>query len=291
MAATVLVLVPAIAGMFAAVVACAVLGGLAGIALQAENKVYQSQRNHEAERIYNSPDGPFVLYLRPFSITGAVSVDNPSHYGAAIHPGAHLPKTIDLETLIENAVSRFGALLKIGGDGTSIGAGRLELPLRAPWKEAFVQLSDRARAIVIVPGLSEGIRWELESLKERHLLLKCVLLVPPSRDGTPDWVRVRQLFYAIGMGFPEIGEQFSLSRFNNRGEPAVEMNVSRPRSYLADCVADVIADTEPDSAVSRWLVVRRWHAVQEPIIWMCLIPIVFGFGWLLVWVVQLFLFV
>ena len=149
----------------------------------------------------------------------------------------------------------------------------MELPLTGnDWREAFSELSDALDQSYIIPADSEGVLWEMQSLRDRALLDKCVLLLPPARDAQNYWCSVRRAYYRIGLGFPDFAEHVSISRMNNRGEPTVRVDAQgKPEHHLADFVADVIADRFPTERLTNAVgIARRWHRVRRPARWLTL---------------------
>ncbi|EJM69334.1 hypothetical protein PMI29_01957 [Pseudomonas sp. GM49] len=130
----------------------------------------QIHRDMVAHKIFDSGlTAPFALYLRPFSTT-----DRFSFYGLSTKWGG-----VDLESLIAYACKPWGLLLGLGREGDAVGAGKL-YSSDEEWEKKFAQLSDKASAIVVVPGVGRGSLFEIEWIIQHGLLDKTTFLMPPS---------------------------------------------------------------------------------------------------------------
>ena len=130
-------------------------------------------------RCYQERSPCYFLYLRPFFLTGRLSLANPE-YGQFPALVKHYSegKLIDFETMLELALRESGPLVALGQPGEMIGAGRLKVP-EEDWKPNFEALARGAKAIFVIPSHRTGTRWEIEWLQKEAYLSKCFFIMPP----------------------------------------------------------------------------------------------------------------
>ncbi len=132
-----------------------------------------------AEVLAADPRRP-VLFLRSFRDDDAeivVSVDNKGAVG-----------TERLEEAIGPPFSPYGPLVAIGKPGEEVphfGAARSYFG-DADWKGAIARWMDQALLLLVVPGMTKGLGWEMERIAERRHGHKMLMLMPPP-DGFLPW--------------------------------------------------------------------------------------------------------
>ncbi|MGA2405868.1 MAG: hypothetical protein ABSF81_03840 [Bacteroidales bacterium] len=156
-------------------------------------KKLQIDRDEVAGRLATGKHEDFFLYLRPFNSTGRLPITVRVNKVYTKFPGSS-PKTygeiedLDLEQELTRALEPCAPLVALGKPGEHIGAGLIKTDDQS-WQSLFLDLSSRATAIFIVPGTTEGTRWELDSLaKDEALRKKTILIIPPqmlNENGTP----------------------------------------------------------------------------------------------------------
>lgn len=124
------------------------------------------------------------------------------------------------------ALRTSGPIVAIGParSGTA-GAARVDVlflePADADWFAVFETVSLGSRAIVMLPGETQGVVQEIESLRRRRLLGKLILVMPALRrhPGIVPWLRVdveqvvrgweaaRERFGALGIVLPDYDPQ------------------------------------------------------------------------------------
>ncbi len=121
-----------------------------------------------------------VLLLRSFRDDDAeivVSVDDKGRV-----------ETDRLEEAIAPPFSPYGPLVAIGKPGEPMphfGAARAYFG-DADWKGAIARWMDQALVLLVVPGLTKGLGWEMERIAERRHGHKMLVLMPPP-DGFLPW--------------------------------------------------------------------------------------------------------
>lgn len=203
---------------------------------------------------------PFFLYLRSFSSDSA-SVENPAHSSMIIMPGYHRPGAVAWETFFAKAVERYGRLISLGTVTESATADRIVTSDRE-WRNDFILLATFADAIFIQPSARAGTLWEIEWLKRKLYLSKCIFVI----RGLPDEHELR----AIGVSLPPESRDpfFTIDSHGNVTRLHQGVNIrkqGRVLSAVADLVSLARANPQRDFA-SSW---KRFQAdlaelPQEP---------------------------
>jgi hypothetical protein len=105
-----------------------------------------------------APETPPVVYLRPF----AVDESGWGQIFSALLTAKMFTPVLSEEEQLARAVAPIGPLIAIGQPGESLptpGAARI---YPAHWRESVEDLLRRARLVILRPGTSEGVRWEVE---------------------------------------------------------------------------------------------------------------------------------
>lgn len=90
------------------------------------------------------------------------------------------------------------------------------------WKEVLRAVCKEAQMILVIPALTEGSSWEIESVVTNKLLHKAVFFMPPS-DGrekvwwTENWNSLRSWGSRMNLRLPEYSEAGSLLRLDALG--------------------------------------------------------------------------
>jgi len=98
------------------------------------------------------------------------------------------PSEVDLESLLSDAFSPDTPLIGLGEPGEAIGAGRVKSS-ETEWREDVEAFASAAEIILVIPSAHEGTKWEINYLKERGLLAKCIFVMPPftNRELSEEW--------------------------------------------------------------------------------------------------------
>jgi hypothetical protein len=135
----------------------------------------------------------FSLFLRPFSLTRKLPVQNPYKAVGNLWAGAvGESNTIDIETLLADAFSSETPLIGLGKPGEAVGVGRIDTS-ETQWKSEIEKLASAAQSIFVIPSDHEGTKWEINYLISNHFLSKTVFVMPPSRSDEVqfDWEKSR----------------------------------------------------------------------------------------------------
>lgn len=154
------------------------------------HRIVQAKLNLDVSQLVESLDKGndpiFFLYLRPFSTTGKVSLEQPisqtviTDMNIAMTP--FRAYNADFEFFLRKSLSGRGVVLGLGKPGEKIGVGRLEAS-EENWRETVVRLSERAKAIFVVPGKEEGTIWEILHIVSTPGLLEKSVFLLPRRQG------------------------------------------------------------------------------------------------------------
>lgn len=191
----------------------------------------QRRRDRRADRLLKQivdagksgkhPD--YVLFLRPFSTTGRLTVANPSRRWLPLLPRyfSH-QNTLEFETLLSEAIAPGMPLIALGRPGEHIGAGRVAIS-DEKWKEAFQLLVQHASWIVLIPNDQGETRWEVEWLASNGYFNKVVMLMPPKLksseiDIDSYWDQVRQGLKAAGIELPAYKPAGQFFRMRESGQ-------------------------------------------------------------------------
>ena len=148
----------------------------------------------------NTATDETLLFLRGFdddsiSIRSPIGVTGPAR---AVIPSVR----VRFEEHLAFCLMRNGLLSAIGRPGEmlpELGAARTYWPDDA-WQEAVRTTANRCRAVFVVAGNTDGLKWELEQLREWGLLSKTLILFPPDADRTKCSKRFKAAYGYLGLG-------------------------------------------------------------------------------------------
>jgi len=200
----------------------------------------QRRRDLRAMNIWHTlrdggmPEEPFVLYLRPFTSTDAMSEMKIST--VQVQSGMrHLiigTDNLEFETQIEQAVRPIGTMVGLGRPLEHEGAGRITLSDDI-WQQAIAALMAHAELIIMLPSPDGGTRWEVETLLGSELMEKTVIIDPPNHasrrkdyDPVGEWAEAREVFASKGYQLPEDEPDGQLVWFGTAQEPAARHHLS-----------------------------------------------------------------
>jgi hypothetical protein len=149
----------------------------------------QLLRNKDGEAIFRKvrlgQPAQFVLYLRPFFIASHAPVRIRDTGFTDTFSKEARPLEVDFEWIMAEGVQSVGPLLCLREpDETHVGGGRIEITPEQndtilDWKAAIDSLIELAALVLVIPSHTSGMIWELDRLKQRNLLHKCVFVIPP----------------------------------------------------------------------------------------------------------------
>src|SRR5262249_39286710 len=135
--------------------------------------------------------GPVVLFLRSFDVakSGLMArlLDALGYLLAVFTQSSHQGR-YDVDEKLDDAVGGRGLLVAIGDKRVSYGSAKLTVR-DEEWQEMFHALAKAAKLIVMLPGPSAAVLWELSQLlSERATLAKTVFAMPRQYSDGMDWL-------------------------------------------------------------------------------------------------------
>jgi len=124
-------------------------------------------------------DRPVVLFLRSFAVARSTLGHRLIGVVAAFTGGGG---RFDVEEKLDDAVGANAMLVAIGDKHVSYGSAKLTVG-DSEWQDMFRRLADSALLIVMMPGPSEAVLWELaQILGSPPLAAKTVFAMPRASD-------------------------------------------------------------------------------------------------------------
>ncbi len=140
--------------------------------------IYKNQINE----IKDLEGKPFVLYLREFKKENTKFYEGKylAEFGDRMEQFEDDP-TVNLETFIsEQTKIHFGELTGLGDPTESNAHESAKMIYTADdWREKLTQLLHACRFIIMLPGVSDGIKFELEHIRSLGLMHKLYFLTKP----------------------------------------------------------------------------------------------------------------
>ncbi len=131
---------------------------------------------------------PFVLYLRPFGLTGTVPLRNPSNrLGLPLPISADaMDVEVDFEIAIERQLCKKAPVVALGNASRETGPGLIQTD-DEDWQDRFQHLARAATLITVIPTYGEGTLWEMRWLREHSELSKLIGICPPKLLKHQQW--------------------------------------------------------------------------------------------------------
>lgn len=164
-----------------------------------------------AAQVASLPEGlaGHVLYLRAFRTEGRAMFRLPSDRAEFTGQGSRRWVALD-EFLVRGAGDRLGRLVALGNPAEFAppgGATRVYLG-DDTWTDELARLADRARAIIIEPGRTESMRWELQYIAEHRLQTRLFILTPPQHRAARLFRRVISMVDRLTGWYPVTWPEF-----------------------------------------------------------------------------------
>jgi hypothetical protein len=122
-----------------------------------------------------------VLYLRPFLTERRARFRLPSKEAEFTGQGQRQWVTLD-QFLAKEVNARLGPFVALGNPSEVLppgGATRVYLSDDS-WQPELARLAERARSIILEPGRTGPLRWELECIVQKGLQTRLFIVTPPS---------------------------------------------------------------------------------------------------------------
>ena len=126
-----------------------------------------------AKEVIEDDPRPLVLYLRSFA-------DDDMQIGDTLSKGMRFEKYL----LMDIGSRGLGIPIDIvepGGELHKMGPARAAFA-DDEWKAGVLSWMEKAELIILIPNVTQGLRWELEQIRANGYLSKLLLLFPPASD-------------------------------------------------------------------------------------------------------------
>lgn len=147
-----------------------------------------------------------LLYLRPLLSAGQLLLPNQCLANAFRASYRTEPDNITLEALLYRALGVELDVISLGGRPEGYGATRMIAAAGGTeWQSTLKLLEETVDLILMVPNLSEGVRWEIELLSERRSLGKTLFVMPPLAtdiDVPRLWAEATPMMAEYGLDLP-----------------------------------------------------------------------------------------
>jgi len=146
-----------------------------------------------------------LIFLRPLITSGRLVVRNRFQRPTALTVRyAREPEEVTLEGALNRILAEHFSVVSIGGRPESYGPSRL-LTGDDDWKRVFDFVLEDCVLVMLVPHVSDGVRWEVEQLIARNLLHKTIFVMPPLTehlDVATMWEEGRALLGELELRLP-----------------------------------------------------------------------------------------
>jgi hypothetical protein len=147
-----------------------------------------------------------LLFLRPLTTARGMQLDNRFvHPERVAHRFEREPAQITLEVALYRALAEHLSFWSIAGHPEGAGASRIFALGAEGWRDVARAQFERADVILLLPSNSPGVRWEIETIREKALLAKLLVVMPPhstSLDVEGQWNDARRLLSEQGIAAP-----------------------------------------------------------------------------------------
>ncbi|CAM5232674.1 hypothetical protein GCM10010329_62870 [Streptomyces spiroverticillatus] len=231
------------------------------------------------------PVEPFVLYLRSFTVTDHLPTRpayrfqlDPSPDDMLLPWDDPVPKTthwnphLDFETVLYAALADTLPPIALGPSITGPGVARIEEQPDDKWRVLFAQLAAAARYVVMIPGATKWVQWEMAWLRDHGCLGRTVFVMPeyvevpavlPGRaaraqgprpratDSRAEWRRTRARCRKNGLFLPEYEPHGMLFLLDDTGRPVKRSgplglaNGADPVRMLEDGLRELVGHPDP----------------------------------------------
>lgn len=167
-----------------------------------------------------------LLYLRPLLSAGHLHLKNRCVPGAFVVGYEREPDELSLEALLYRALVSELNFMTLGGRPEGYGGTRIIMAAGGEdWSSMLPDLEKDADIVLVVPHVSEGVRWEIEYLAQKGALDKTLFIMPPPSTDTDVeamWSGAAALMAECGLIVPGYRPRGAILRFGHDGSVAEE---------------------------------------------------------------------
>lgn len=177
-----------------------------------------------SESAIERPKRGSILYLRPLFSAGHFLLPNQCVAGTFDAGYSAEPDNITLEALLYRSLAGELTFFSLGGRPEGYGGTRIIMASGgANWKSTLSTLERTADIVLIVPHLSDGVRWEIDLLSERGSFGKSLFVMPPlatDTDVPKIWADATPMMAERGLEIPRYQPNGCIFRFGSAGKVA-----------------------------------------------------------------------
>jgi hypothetical protein len=167
-----------------------------------------------------------LLYLRPLLSASSLQLPNRCVSGAFEVGFEREPDQLTLEALLYRALGTELNFMSLGGRPEGYGGTRLMMAAGGEdWRSLLPTLDKTTDLIVMVPHVSEGVRWELEYVVRTGALSRTLFIMPPHSTDTDVeamWSGAVAILEEHNLRPPNYRSQGAILRFGPDGSVAEE---------------------------------------------------------------------
>jgi hypothetical protein len=205
-------------GILQGVLAMSIVGGIGSAITAGFRNIARRFALVSVENLSQLDSRPPILFLRSFQDDQVkLSWERRGRFRNLMAVGEPSPT---LDHVLLDEVTPSGPVFAIGVPGRPppFGAARTYADDRE-WQDVVTQLSERAKAIVIVVDETSGVKWELDHIRDKGHAAKTLYLLPPRSAAwalsseifrrevfekeTADWVADEALLTFLGLQVPQ----------------------------------------------------------------------------------------
>lgn len=177
-----------------------------------------SQFGHRGERSQSEVRAIGTL-LRPLTSTRALALHPPPAWRPPAHTSHPSAETVTLELALSLALSPDVLLTYVGGHLHPTAADTIATTSESgDWQEVVKILLEGSDMVLLVPGYTPGMQWELRYLTEQGYLRHSLLIMLPQatdRSAKKRWEGARSAAKAFGLDLPPYDTAGAFLRFDN----------------------------------------------------------------------------
>jgi len=171
-----------------------------------------------------------ALYLRPLDSAAALTLPN-----RFVNPGAlavqydRERESLTLESVLYRILGLHLLFLSLGGRPEGLGLTRLYLIGGTGWQDVVESELDTNDIIFLMPHASAGVKWEIETIIRKHLLSRCLFIMPPHSpafDVETMWREAEPMMREMNLALPPFDAEGMFFQLTDAGTVGVTIPFS-----------------------------------------------------------------
>jgi len=184
----------------------------------------------------------YIVCLRSFSVSAQMLevTTRDTRWSPFRMPPGETEQIVSVETALIDALWSYAPVIGLDRDKSDFGMGRATVADNA-WEQTVERLMINADSIVLIPGVTPGLKQEYSLLRKFNLLNKTLLIMPPSDDGNLEaWTEL--WCQASNVAISELGVKLPPYRstgliFAVDGSGDLEAAIPFPQSMTTEAIA------------------------------------------------------